>query len=230
MAQKGTLMLLLTLSGFWVNQVTAQSITSSNLTAQPIPDRTISYNVFGTGVSKPLSWGLDLAWLSEGNIRRGIAFMGTDRVDVVRSSFMPTDPVVNGQLTGTSLINTNERIRIINAWLGNNTQVMLNCDHPSINSWYTGNAANWAQLIDVTRAMHQAAGRTVITVAPFNEPDNTSTGQGTMSDFYNICGVLKANSNFNNIRICGGNTLNDDQALSWYNYLKTRLDEGNTHQ
>ena len=28
----------------------------------------------------------------------------------------------------------------------------------------------------------------------------------------------------------GGNTLNCDQALPWYNYLKDQLDEGNTHQ
>lgn len=27
-----------------------------------------------------------------------------------------------------------------------------------------------------------------------------------------------------------GNTLNSDQALPWYNYLKDQLDEGNTHQ
>ena len=32
------------------------------------------------------------------------------------------------------------------------------------------------------------------------------------------------------IRICGGNTLNCDEALPWYNYLKEQLDEGNTHQ
>ena len=30
--------------------------------------------------------------------------------------------------------------------------------------------------------------------------------------------------------MCGGNTLNSDQALPWYNYLKDQLDEGNTHQ
>jgi hypothetical protein len=229
MRRKEISLFMLLLFGITLNQINAQNSTSTNLVAQPIPDRTVSFSVTGTGVSKPITWGLDLAWLSEGNIRRGLAFMGADRVDVVRSSFIPTDPVVNGQLTGSSLTNTNERIRIINAWFGSNTKVVLNCDHPSINSWYSGNAANWAQLIDVTRSMHQQAGRTVTSVSPFNEPDYT-TAQGTISDFYNICGVLKNNSNFNNIRICGGNTLNNDQALTWYNYLKVRLDEGNTHQ
>ena len=35
---------------------------------------------------------------------------------------------------------------------------------------------------------------------------------------------------FKDVRICGGNTLNNDEALTWYNYLKDVLDEGNTHQ
>lgn len=224
--KKGNLLLMFLLFEFTGICITAQI----NVIAQPIPDRTVSFDVESAGVYKPITWGLDLAWLSEGNIRRGIAFMGSDRVDVVRSSFIPTDPIVNGQLSGNALLNTNLRLNIINSWLGTNTKVVLNCDHPSIDPSFAGNAVNWAQLIDITRNMHQQTGRTVITVSPFNEPDNYSTGQGTMTDFYNICGELKNNPNFNNIRICGGNTLNDDEALSWYNYLKTRLDEGNTHQ
>ncbi|MBN1186210.1 MAG: hypothetical protein JXB49_28290 [Bacteroidales bacterium] len=217
--------------GFEITPINAQTTSASdNLVAQPIPDRTVSYVVSDAGVSKPITWGLDLAWLSEGNIRRGVAFMGADRVDVVRSSFTPTAPLINGDLQTAELSILNQRLNIINTWLGSNTQVVLNCDHPSVDPWFVGNAANWAQLIDVTTRRHQEAGRTVVTVSPFNEPDYTATGQGTMADFYNIAGLLKQNTRFNNIRISGGNTLNDDQALVWYNYLKTRLDEGNTHQ
>ncbi len=193
-------------------------------------DRTVYFDVNANGVSKPITWGLDLAWLSEGNIRRGIGFMGANQIDVVRSSFIPTDPVVNGQLTGNSLTNTNLRLDIIDNWLSPSVKVVLNCDHPSVHSWYAGNAANWAELIDVTTSMHENIGRTVITVSPFNEPDYTVTGQGTMQDFYNICGELRNKPHFNNIRISGGNTLNTDEALNWYNYLQSRLDEGNTHQ
>lgn len=204
--------------------------TSSRLIAQPIPDRTIYYNVTDAGVPKPVTWGLDLAWLSETNIRRGIAFMGTDRVSLIRSSFIPTQPLNNGELQGDALSNTNLRIQIINKWLPVTTKVVLNCDHPSVNSYFYGNAANWAELIDITTRMHQNAGRNVVTVSPFNEPDYTATGQGNISDFYNIAGILKNNPRFETIRISGGNTLNCDQALPWYNYLKSRLDEGNTHQ
>jgi len=229
--RKSTLsVILLLLFGIEFHQMYGQTSASSNMVAQPIPDRTVLFNLSDSGVVKPITWGLDLAWLDEGNIRRGVAFMGADRVDLVRSSFTPTSALVSGDLASTELGRLNQRLSIMNTWLGPNTKVVLNCDNPSVASWFSGNAANWAQLIDVTTRRHQDAGRTVITVSPFNEPDNSATGQGTVTDFYNIAGELRKNSRFNSIRISGGNTLNTDQALPWYNNLKDRLDEGNTHQ
>lgn len=228
--RKSKLLAIILLFGIEFSQINGQTSASNNLVAQPIPDRTVLFNLSDTGIARPLIWGLDLAWLDETNIRRGVAFMGADRVDVVRSSFTPTSPLVNGDLQTAELDKLNQRLSIMNTWLGSNTSVVLNCDNPSVSSWFAGNASNWAQLIDVTTRRHQEAGRTVITVSPFNEPDNTATGQGTVTDFYNIAGELRKNSRFNSIRISGGNTLNDDQALTWYNTLKDRLDEGNTHQ
>lgn len=202
-----------------------------NSAVQQIADRTVYFNVSDTGEYKPIIWGLDLAWLSEENVRRGAAFMGgKENVDVVRSSFMPTQPLLNGKLQGEALTNTNLRIDIINRRLDSHTKVVLNCDHPSVHDYYQGNAVNWAALIDETTRMHQAAGRTVKTVSPFNEPDY-GWGQGTIDDFYNIVVELKKNPRFDSIRISGGNTLNPDVAEYWYNYLNPAgLDEGNTHQ
>lgn len=209
----------------------AQMSSSSMIKAQPIPDRTVSYTISSPGVSKPIIWGLDLAWLSETNIRRGIAFMGLNRVDVVRSSFMPTNPLLNGNtLQGDALTNTTKRIDIIKKYLGANASVVLNSDHPSVSSYFYGNATNWAKLIEVTAKLHEAEGMTIKTVSPFNEPDYSATGQGSLGDFYNICGQLRLNPYFNTIRISGGNTLNADAAFNWYDSLKDRLDEGNTHQ
>ena len=228
--KKNTISFLFMLLGFGIHQMNAQTTSASNnLVAQPIPDRTVSFSVTDTGVSKPVTWGLDLAWLSETNIRRGIAFMGADRVDLVRASFQPTLPLVNGDLQAPQVNDLNTRLNLIDL-TGLKTKVVLNCDHPSVDASYVGNAANWAQLMDVTTRRVQERGRTVVSVSPFNEPDYTATGQGTIADFYNICGELRKNPRFDSIRISGGNTLNTDQALPWYNYLKSRLDEGNTHQ
>jgi hypothetical protein len=207
------------------------SSSSDNLIAFPFADRTLSFNISDSGVYKPITWGLDLAWLSESNIRRGIGFMGVERVDVVRSSFMPTDTIANNKLKGTALTNTNLRLNIIDKWLLPETKVALNCDHPKVNSWYVGNAARWAQMIDVTARYHEERGYTIITASPFNEPDYSYTGQGTIQDFYNIIIEMRKNPRFDSIRISGGNTLNNDVALQWYNTLNPAgLDEGNTHQ
>ncbi|TDD94224.1 RICIN domain-containing protein [Flavobacterium cellulosilyticum] len=223
------------LLGFKTIQINAQTASGSdNFVAQPVPDRTVSFNVTDLGVFKPIIWGLDLAWLSESNIRRGIAFMGIDNVDVVRSSFTPTASLINGNLQFTELSRLNERLGIIDL-LGPHTKVVLNCDHPSVDPWYkdqngVGIASRWAQLMDVTARLHEEHGRKVVTISPFNEPDFTGTGQGTIDDFYNITRELKQNPRFDNIRISGGNTLNNDVALSWFNTLENVLDEGNTHQ
>jgi len=222
--------ILLLLSEFGIAQLKAQTTSASNnLIAQPIPDRTVLFSVTDPGVDKPLTWGLDLAWLSKENIQRGIAFMGADQVSVVRSSFTPTDSLVNGDLKAAQLATLNQRLAIIDL-LGPNTVVMLNDDNPTVASWYKGNALHWAQLMDVTTRRVQEHGRKVVSIAPFNEPDNTATGQGTITDFYNIDGELRKNTRFDSIRISGGNTLNTDQALVWYTPLKDKLDEGNTHQ
>jgi hypothetical protein len=219
--------------GFGIAQLNAQTTSASNnLVAQPVPDRTVSFSITDAGVSKPLTWGLDLAWLSETNIRRGIAFMGADRVDIVRASFQPTLPLVNGDLQTAQINDLNTRLNLIDL-TGVKTKVVLNCDHPSVDASYIGNAANWAALMDATAKRVQARGRTIVSISPFNEPDygwGQYSGSNGQLDFYNICGELRKNTRFDSIRICGANTLNCDQALPWYNYLKTRLEEGNTHQ
>jgi Fibronectin type 3 domain-containing protein len=224
--------LFLLLSGFGISQIKAQTTSAStNFVAQPIPDRTAIFNVSDAGTSKPALWGLDTAWASETNMRRGVAFMG-GQVDIVRVSFQPTLPLVNGDIQTDQVNWINTRINLVN-WTGPDTKLMINCDHPSVDASYIGNAVNWATLIDQTTKRFQAAGRKVVSVSPFNEPDfgwGQYSGSNGQSDFYNIAGELRKNTRFDSIRICGGNTLNCDQALPWYNYLKSRLDEGNTHQ
>ena len=211
---------------------TIHAQTTIPIVAQPVTDRIVTFSVSDTGVYKPLVWGLDLAWLSESNIRRGITFMGADRVDVVRASFQPTLPLVNGDIQGTQITDLNTRLGLIDL-TGTKTKVVLNCDPPTVDASYLGNAVNWAALIDATVKRVQARGRTVVSVSPFNEPDygwGQYSGSNGQRDFFNICAELRKNTRFDSIRICGANTLNCDQALPWYNALKTYLDEGNTHQ
>lgn len=111
-------------------QLQAQTTSaSSNLVAQPIPDRTILYGVAATGTAKPMLFGLDTAWPDDNNMLRGIAFMGPDKVNLVRLSFQPTYPLVNGDLQQPQINDLNNRLRLLN-FNGSATQVTFNCDAP----------------------------------------------------------------------------------------------------
>jgi len=102
------LLLFLIIEGTGIWGISAQhstleggvSVASPYSEVFPFTDRILLFNLSDSGLYKPIIWGLDLAWLSEDNIRRGIAFMGEERVDVVRSSFMPVLPLNNGELQG----------------------------------------------------------------------------------------------------------------------------------
>jgi len=202
--------------------------------AEPVADRNLSFSTTGQGQDKSIPlWGLDTAWPSEGNMRRGIAFMGAEQVDVVRVSFTPTSALVNSALQADEAALLDLRLDYADL-AGPTTPVMLNADAPTIDPWFRENGAaeyavRWAELIDVTLQRSEARGHPVLAAAPFNEPDY-SIHQGTMADFYAIAGELAQNPNFANVRITGGNTLNPDVAGDWYDYLRDRLQEGNTHQ
>lgn len=210
------------------------------LTAGPAcaQDRTVLFGVSEAGVSKAATnWGLDTAWYDENNLRRGAAFMGSNRVDVVRISFTTTNALVAGQLGAVQLNILTNRLTWVDRWANPATKVCINEDSPTIDPWYYDgsvvNSTNWAANIVAHAKRAKEWGRTVVAVAPFNEPDfYRAERQASMQKFYDTAGFLVTNSliTTNNIRISGGNTLNTDQANSWYNFLKARLDEGNTHQ
>lgn len=197
------------------------------------PAKTDGHLIFSTtdeGKKLPIVWGLDTAWPSQDNMTRGVAFIGKDCLGTARASFQPNDLVdENGELSTRQKRALNNRLNIIKT--SGVKDIVLNCDHEVLdaNNYY-GKPAEWARLIEATVKYCQSKGYNVVTVSPFNEPDFASWGEGSLQDFYNIAKILKSNPLFDNIRISGGNTLNCDEALRWYNGLKEYLDEGNTHQ
>ena len=223
---KSVLLLTVLALGTGFSSLSAQTNAASDqITAQPAADRIVPFRLSEQGVVRPVEWGLDTAWEDEGNIRRGQGFMET--VDIVRVSFRPTDPIVDGDLGADQKEHIQTRLGLL-GFVSPKPKLAINSDHPKIDDSYKGNAQAWAQMMDLHTRYFQDAGYEVISVAPFNEPDYTYTGQGTREDFHKIAVELRANPRFKNIRICGGNTC--DEALPWYNYLKEQLDEGNTHQ
>lgn len=178
----------------------------------------------------PIKWGMDVAWDSESNVRRGFNFIGRGPMQTGRISFQPSDLVdADGNLSAAQ--KTALQNRLDHIALSGVHSVMLNCDHEALNSEnYYGKPAEWHKVIKASVKYAKSKGFTVHTIAPFNEPDYTSWGEGTKAHFKEICRLISEDPELAGIRISAGNTLNCDQALSWYNYMKPYVTEGNTHQ
>ncbi len=77
-------------------------------------DRTLFFNTDSTGTSLPILWGLDTAWPSEDNMRRGVSYIGADNIGVARVSFQPWEMVADSTaLTPTLEANLRERLRLV---------------------------------------------------------------------------------------------------------------------
>lgn len=219
-------------------------------------DYPVFFNPYGEGKKLPIRWGFDTAWNSTDNMKRGVRFATAATISCARVSFQPwAEITTKGVLPSSLQRNLNSRMNTV-ALIGKKVDIMLNLDggDNTVTSVYGGykydnpndkwhsdktyigdvvkQGPKWADLIDATAAAVQAKGYEVVTVAPLNEPDFEQNGT-PIELFYEIARNLKDFTKyprFKDIRISGGNTLNDDEALKWYEYNKEFLDEGNTHQ
>ena len=242
---KKTFILLAVLSA-GISSITAQVISgASNLVATEVPHNTVPYRIEDKGVKLPdITWGLDLAWLNESHISRGANYAGKDLIDIVRLSFQTINTeALDGTLLKGQKDTLDMRINIVKKYVPNAT-INLNSDQKEglpyqVTPWYRSSdsdtqATRWAELIALTKRYVESKGLTVSSVSPFNEPDYLPWHQGTKDDFLAICQLLREDKvygeEFKDILLCGGNTLNNNEALPWYNACKDYLDEGNTHQ
>ena len=210
---------------------------SDNVKAWKVANCTIPYDINYEGEPFRIKWGMDTAWDSEENVRRGIAFIGKQQIELARASFNPNlDLTSAGELSSGHISALKSRLNHIGL-IGKHVEILLNDDpvDSKIMSMYQNDPKKWAQLFDKTVEYAQNLGFKVVGIAPFNEPDygwGQDYGSGAKVNFLNICKAVRSGDfpRLDTIRLCGGNTLNDDKALEWYNYLKTYLEEGNTHQ
>ena len=220
-------------------------------------DTNISFDVNAKGKEYKINWGMDAAWDWDYNVNRGVNYIGKGNFATGRVSFQPVDLVTdNGDGTYTLTARQKNRLK----WrcdlikLTGTTEVNINCDHEALFSKigtngfgvdgaaadytgrtnYQGKPEEWYKLIKASVLYVQEQGLKVVSVSPFNEPDyvwdQAKNETQAMADFLEIAKLIKADPFFKDIRVSGGNTLNCDRALPWYNYLKDYIDEGNTHQ
>ncbi len=241
--RKATLLLVLMCGG--VSLYAQVTSCASFMQASRKSDVVVPFRYDDAGVQTPIEWGLDLAWLSEENVRTGIFYVGQDMIDVIRLSYQPTVSVEDGSFSTDQITDMNSRVQAVKNWCKSDVGYYINDDNPSVDGWYNNvlvssevRAQRWAKVIDMTADYYKSKGLTnLIAISPFNEPDYyTSQGlKGSeQTDFVNICKVFKEDEAYKDkyadVRISGGNTLNTDYAYEWWNAARDYLDEGNTHQ
>ena len=206
-------------------------------------DCTIPFDINAEGQPFRVFWGMDTAWASEANVRRGVNHIGVENFSTGRLSFQPTYKLIEKSDGTYELTSEQKRMlqtRITNLKLTGVTEANINCDNAAafelLNDSTTGyqnygrDAQAWYRLIKASVQYVQARGIKIISVSPFNEPDYEENKYWFKSTFLEVSRLLKADPYFDGIRICGGNTLNCDRAWDWYEDLREVLDEGNTHQ
>lgn len=184
----------------------------------------------GTGQPTPINWGMDTAWDDEGNVLRGINFIGTDNLTYGRVSFQVMD-TVNEDGTLSERQQQFLKSRLQHIMLTRPAGVMLNSDPVDINTEaFTHHPEAWYKVIKATVQYIMDYGVNVVSIGPFNEPDVTATNQGNKDDFKAVAKLIREDPFFDGIRIVAGNTCNNNEAKGWYDYMKPYVNEGNTHQ
>lgn len=115
--------------------------------------------------------------------------------------------------------------------------ILLLCDMDmrvrlSASDWNNTNRVNY-YVNDIALAVKyiESKGYNVISVAPFNEPDlDANQNCGDSAPVYNtVAAAMQKNPTLKG-RVCGPNTLNTDEAVTWYKTVKNNVDFINTHQ
>jgi hypothetical protein len=193
-------------------------------------DHTILFSPTDAGVTRSITnWGLDTCWASFDNMQRGLIFMGTNNVNIVRVGFFVDSPLTNNDVTPTdkSYLQTCANLASMATAA---TRWDMNWDS-SVNAWYISGANlvypdRWAAAIQACQRYYN---RSFWMVEGFNEPDYTSNNEGSKQNLYDIFGYLQASTNFPGTLMAGGSTLNNDVAQAWFNPVASRAAIGTTH-
>ena len=211
--------------------------TSSSLHPTAPSGGIVSFSISGEGKRFNPIWGLDQAWISEQNFRKGLNHMGRENVGIGRSCFRTAKPLTNsGGLVADQTSYLTQRNRIFNI-LSDTLPLVLTCDQEAgVDSYYrngtTANVERWAAMINQhVKWLNENTRHRVAGISPFNEPDYWKEEGASATNSRDIAKTLKEQYPlFQNVAMVGSNTLNDDKAVEWYTPGKAYYQWGNTHQ
>ncbi len=206
--------------------VSAQWAASDALTAGE-PGVIVPYNLSEAGVSQPVRWGIDTAWLWSWWPLRATNHMQ----ECVSLGRVTINPRVSGSYTELSQ-EQKDNFDLQLSWLeksGVKTLYLL-AGNTSETKWQSSYSTAFVQDIALGVTYLQAKGYTVTAISPFNEPDYSPNNAPTVSGMVSVAQLIRANDVTKDIDLTGPNTLNCDYGKSWWNTMKNAVQIGNTHQ
>ena len=192
-------------------------------------DHTVTFNTTDPGVTWAITnWGLDTCWPSFDNMQRGLIFMGTNNVNMVRVGYVVDVPLTNNDLSASQKAALQTHANLANMATAA-TRWDLNMAS-SVDPWYQNGPGNiypdrWAAAMQACQRYYN---KSFWMVEGFNEPDY-GWGQGSQQNLYDLFGNLQTSTNFTNSAMAGGSTLNNDAALTWFKAVSSRATIGTTH-
>ena len=103
-----------------------RSSSSLYLPAYKKADVSIAFDTKGEGKRFQPTWGLDQAWISEQNLKKGINHMGKENVGIGRSAFRTTKALINDSaLASDQITRLRQRANIFNQGIRNQ---VLDCE------------------------------------------------------------------------------------------------------
>ena len=222
----------------------AQTTTtaSSSMTVSPWAE-TIPYNIGDQGKKINFVAGMG-GWSDIQFAYKQRNWVGTEHINIARVGFIGenntsrTEPTSLTNAQKSSIDTELNKIAPTGA-----TNLLLLCDMSnssgsvSSSNWTSTNVThkrrrtNYVKQMELAVQYIESKGYTVVAVAPFNEPDYDALGtSGKSAKAFNaVAEVMQSNSTLKG-RVFGPNTLNNSNAVSWYNTVKGNINFINTHQ
>lgn len=187
----------------------------------------VAFDMASTGVSQPVRWGIDTAWLWDWWPLRATNHMQ----ECAELGRVTLDPRISGTYTELSAEQT-ERLDLQLSWLKKSgvKTLWLLAGNTSDTAWKTSYRTPFVQDIAMAVEYLQGKGYTVTAISPFNEPDYAPNKAPSAAEMTIVARIIRQNSILENIDVAGPSTLNCDYGRSWWNTMKSSVQIGNTHQ
>ena len=204
----------------------AQPMASDALMA-PAKGNYVPFDIASAGISQPVRWGIDTAWLWDWWPLRATNHMQ----ECAELGRVTIDPRSSGSFTELAAEQA-ERLDLQLSWLKKSgvKTLWLLAGNTSDTAWKSSYRDSFVQDIALAVEYLQGKGYTVTAISPFNEPDFAANNAPSVAEMAAVARLIRQNSITAAIDVAGPSTLNCDYARSWWNMMSSSVQIGNTHQ